>query len=522
VTSGSRLRTLRRSRLSSDVVAILLLFGGTVGYLVSLPHNLGPSDESIYLYEAKRLLQGQAMYRDVFDFTMPGWMYLMAGLFRLFGTSIATARTAMAVLHALAAIGIYGACRAAGVRPGLSWPAALAHLVLDQAAWPIASQHWLGSALCVLLLWACLASRGRTDKDVVLPGVLLGLLLDVQQQRAIFMGGGVLAWLVLEGLLDRRYGGTRRPVGRRACWLCGGALASSLPFGLYLVARAGFVPIWQALVVFPFANYAAVTHCPWGDVTILSAWQASFTFPRVLAWMPLAVAPTALRLAWLVARRRGGREARTLLLLLTLCGASALSILYFPDFIHLAFIAPLFLVAAAENTEAAARRVGLPRPWRAVAALTLASAILSFSIGRLADNRARLWRAFPVSHLTAFGRIDYATIDLVRRQEAVRHLVDRSPKRELFCYPVLAELYLTADANDPVPFGFFIASFFRPDQVRQALDILRAKRLPYIVLALKPGIIRDAIFDYVEKEYQPLDPADPVLALIYRRRPSLR
>jgi len=37
-----------------------------------------------------------------------------------------------------------------------------------------------------------------------------------------------------------------------------------------------------------------------------------------------------------------------------------LSIAYFPDFIHIAFIAPFFFVAAAENLEWAARHLPLP------------------------------------------------------------------------------------------------------------------------------------------------------------------
>ena len=51
------------------------------------------------------------------------------------------------------------------------------------------------------------------------------------------------------------------------------------------------------------------------------------------------------------ARRRATDEVRALALLIVFSLASILSIEYFPDFIHIAFIAPVFFVAAAENLD---------------------------------------------------------------------------------------------------------------------------------------------------------------------------
>src|SRR5690606_6778565 len=106
-----------------DLVWPLLLFGGALGYLLSLPPNLGAADESVYLYQARRVLEGAVPYRDVFDLTTPGWLYVMAALFGVFGVSIETARGAAAVLHGGTMVMLYATCRALGVRPGLAWPA---------------------------------------------------------------------------------------------------------------------------------------------------------------------------------------------------------------------------------------------------------------------------------------------------------------------------------------------------------------------------------------------------------------
>ena len=56
-------------------------------YLTWLPRNLPSPTKSIHLYEAKRILDGEVLYRDVFEMITPGFMYLMALLFRIFGTT---------------------------------------------------------------------------------------------------------------------------------------------------------------------------------------------------------------------------------------------------------------------------------------------------------------------------------------------------------------------------------------------------------------------------------------------------
>src|SRR6185295_2372590 len=97
-----------------DAALVLTIFIATFAYLACLPRNLAQADEAIQLYEAKRLLEGEVMYRDVFEMTTPGYHFVMALLFWVFGTNIDTARLAMAVLHAVMGILVYGTCRRFG------------------------------------------------------------------------------------------------------------------------------------------------------------------------------------------------------------------------------------------------------------------------------------------------------------------------------------------------------------------------------------------------------------------------
>src|SRR6185436_6340935 len=111
---------------------------------------------------------------------------------------------------------------------------------------------------------------------------------------------------------------------------------------------------------------------------------------------------------------------RRLNLILFSCASSVVSIAYFPDFVHIAFIAPAFFVAASENLEWLCRRMagsgwrmrvpGLPAPLAWVAGL----ALLALAGVRLQEVMVRLRSAYPFAHATAFGRIDFGAVADVR------------------------------------------------------------------------------------------------------------
>lgn len=101
-----------------------LLAGVVVVYLWFWPRDFYAFDEGLFLYESKRLLDGDVFYRDIFEILTPGAFYVMALFFRVFGTTIATAKTVMAIVHASIAVLIYLIARRAGTRRSLALTAA--------------------------------------------------------------------------------------------------------------------------------------------------------------------------------------------------------------------------------------------------------------------------------------------------------------------------------------------------------------------------------------------------------------
>jgi len=417
------------------------------------------------------------------------------------------------VLHGVAAVGIYCTCRAVQVRRGLAWPAALAYLVVCQAAWPIASQHWLSTLLCVLVLWACVARSRARPTWTFLPGVVIGLLIAVQQQRGLIIAVGVFVWLILDHVLQHRFQPwpPLRRLTVQLTWLVAGASSVVVPLLVFLVARAGVGPVWEALVVFPVANYGGITHCEWGNINILTAWQGSFTFPRALKYLPVVLVLIVPRLAVLWMRRRALEEARTLLLLAVFCLASMLSVAYFPDFIHIAFIAPAFFVAIAWCAESLVRWVPAPRRAVQLVGWVAAALVLLGAGARLQRNMSRLREAFPVSRDTVFGRVDLAATDAAF-YDRIKELMRDAPSPYLFASP---NLYLLVDAPSPIPYGFFLAQMYSPEQVQRAIDLLAERRPSYVILPPFTAV-HDPIVEWVSERYEPIPGTDAVSTHILR------
>ena len=83
------------------------MFVASVAYILHLPHNLQRADEAYYLGIAKRVLQGEVLYRDVFDFLPPLFHWFLVATFYLFGVTIEASRTVMAVCQGLLCVLMY-------------------------------------------------------------------------------------------------------------------------------------------------------------------------------------------------------------------------------------------------------------------------------------------------------------------------------------------------------------------------------------------------------------------------------
>ena len=122
--------TLREHR--TDILVCLLLAASSVIYLMLRRWPLGAADEAYYFYHAIRMLEGEVLYRDVFELTTPLHIDILALAFHLFGSSFMTGRVVGSVIQALLAVAIYSGVRVVGAGRALAVAAAFVQLAIAQ------------------------------------------------------------------------------------------------------------------------------------------------------------------------------------------------------------------------------------------------------------------------------------------------------------------------------------------------------------------------------------------------------
>lgn len=498
-----------------DAAVAAVLAAGVVALVLRRAPVLDYADEAYVLFEAKRLLEGEVLYRDVFEIITPLFLWLTTGLYALFGVHIGVARGLAAGLQAGLALTAYGACRLLGVRRGLAAAGAAAAIAVAQPFWPIASPHWQSSLLAQGFLVALLGlQRRRWSVRWLVRGAILGALAATQQQKAVPFALLGLAVLAFDLATAPPPGGLGRAAGRAALAFALGTLAVLGPVLAIAVAQAGLAPVYEALVRFPLVEYRRANRIAWGaDIFPDARKQAAVV--RALPWVMALLAP---RLA-LAGARRDWAAARGPFVLLATGGAAVASIAYFPDIIHLAFVAGIFAIGLTDCVEHGVRAAARWRPVLASAAPLLAAAGLAWSAFEL--QRAAAWsQADATARLdTAFGTVAAHPLHLhALAYPEVQAMVDRDPDRLLFAYPWMTSLYLMTGARNPTPYQCMQPNYLTPARVAAALAAVEAARVRTVVVSDWGLTPPPAVTQYLAAHYRVISgPLGLPPATIYER-----
>jgi hypothetical protein len=491
-------RLCRMSNRSSLVTA-----GLSFAYLLTYPLAIGRADESHFLYGAKRVLEGEVLYRDFFEILTPLGYYLFAGVYWIGGTTLRAARVAIALVEAVGCAVLFQLVR----RAAGTVEATLAVLIfagLCIPAWPYASPHWIATTLGLLVAAVTLAERWQTSTRgrPLAAGMLAGAAICIQQQRGVFVAAWLPAALCLLALSLPR-DGRWRMLGTELAWsAAGGALVVGVVLGH---------AVWAAsprLVVDHVYGYAVNYYGPafsgqisWAGVLPLTQTWREATWLWLLRASPLFLLGDGLLLLARARRLSDRRELERACLWL-LAALMALSIWYLRDFIHVSFVLPFLLVPGASLLY----RLRTAPVWGRLPAghhlPTLATWLFALAVaGQGIVNVAHAHAVAPVRLETAFGvvRGDALVAELFR---AVRsHLVRETDGRTLlYSYPDDAWLYLTVPAHDATRFSILLGTAFPAAYVQEAIDAVRARRPGTLVLAVP--FLSDAVPQAAQGGYQ--------------------
>jgi hypothetical protein len=499
----------RRDRLSTGLSWLVGICA--FSYLMAFPRVLNGADESFVLYGASRILRGQAIYKDFFEFVTPGSFYFFAGIFAITGPSLLAARAAMAIVNTLSCVLLFKLVRQVASAVEACIAVAL-FVVLCLPVWPIASPHWLSTALCLATATVLLREhwQNATRARAALVGGLVGLTFCVQQHRGVFLSIWVAVAITALAMLTPQEMRWRRWRRELVCVVVSGLGVVVAVLG-YTAWRASLRAMQSSLFAFVVSNYfpavhgSSVTgHTSWAGSTPLTKALLSLTWVGMFKCFPAVLVLETIALAWVLRRNRGRAQVvRGCCVLLAITMSAA--ILYSPDFIHVAFVAPFFLVAAARL----AHGIRTMSFWARVRPLQYAPLLALMLVLALAVNKGRTnlqdaWRRAPRRFETAIGTL-YGDAYMPQVLQAVRFVLKRSPSRHklLFSYPSDAWLYLTVPADNPTPFDLLYRGFNSEEQFHDAIAALRARPPDCIVVnTLFGSVDRDPVLQSIVKGYQ--------------------
>jgi hypothetical protein len=231
--------------LGSAVFLYLSLFR-----LPSLPiYRLG--DEAIYLENAVKMLDGQVMYKDFFQFTPPGTESVYVVLLKVFGVRMWVPKavlialgTGFAWLSVVISRPLMG--RVSTFLPGLLF------LTLPYSRALDGTHHWFSSLAVMGVLAAVLPKR--TPMRLAVAGALCGLALCFTQLRGLTAGLGLSLFLLWE---YRNKGERSSSLLQNEACLWVSFLLTVMTLNLYYVWKVGLARFLWCTVVFGSKYYSA-------------------------------------------------------------------------------------------------------------------------------------------------------------------------------------------------------------------------------------------------------------------------
>ncbi|MGH6613562.1 glycosyltransferase family 39 protein [Sphingomonas sp.] len=209
------------------------------------------SDEGIWLHAAQRVIGGQVLYRDFFEFYPPLGFLIVTGWTTLFGSSLLAARLLIVLVIALTAWFTFSCCRIMSNRVGVSAILTLAWVIGSQGPWTQVNHQWLSSLFSVMALWAILSAEGKTGR-LALAGLAASAATLVTTHR-----GGLVALAGLAALLSRR--------SLKALLIYAASGLALLAAVLALLWWQGSIAtVFDQVILFPLHQNAAVMRVSFG------------------------------------------------------------------------------------------------------------------------------------------------------------------------------------------------------------------------------------------------------------------
>jgi hypothetical protein len=428
---------------------------------------LAQDDQSIYFYNATRILRGQMIYRDFFQFTPPGTELLYAALFKLFGIH-AWIPSVMLIFVGVSLTWL-SVFVSAKVLKGWSvlLPALLFLTIAFRSALD-ATHHWYSSLAVITALAVTVGRRNR--RRLAAAGALCGLATCFTQLQGLAGALAIGLFLLWE---RRRETQTVASLVKAEAWLFAPFASTIAALNAYFVWKVGPERFWFCTIVFGVKFYRSEWFNTWRVyMADLPPPHSGLDLPR---WGGFLFIHIVLPLVYLLFFARYWRVSSTRpaepwdrLMLVNIVGLFLfVGVAAAPSYFRLcsvclpALIILVWFVSQEGRLERTVRRL----LWAGALALAVAGPA----------SRQHHWRGYldlPTGR-TAF--LDPVTYD------EYRWISGRTrPSEPFFGGPVMC---LALGLRNPAEVNFVTSTdYTRPEQVANVVEVLERDHVHYVVL----------------------------------------
>ena len=506
----------------ADRAIVILIFVLSLGYLwVFRRYTTMEPDEGIILQGAQRILRGEVLYRDFFSFFTPGSYYLLAFLFKLFGSSILVARTALVFFGAAYSAATYLLARRVCSRASAALVASLVTVTTLPFRF-LVLHNWDST------LWACLALyctlrllESPHFRWAFAAGSFASLTFIFEQSKGFGLCLGIGVALLAITLMDQQ-----KPAlnGAQLGGLVVGLAWPLLLTLLYFSARHALSPM-LADWVWPLQHYSVANHVPYGyqnwtdsvRQVLFGTGSAGVRLTKFVVISPCFLVPVlpliavGLFIYWIVQMRsqRVSKAKCSYYVLINgaLSGLLLSVVAVRPDIIHFIYLQPLFFLVLAwivDGSDIPGRTFKRVRPFLNTCVVI---AFMAFAV-------PLLLRAVTTPYTSETRR---GLVALPAKDTVIEYVQAHVPPGEtILVYPYLPLYYYLTATYSPTRYEYFQPGMNTKQQSREVLSQLALRPVRVVLFESSfpekiphswPGtplteIANDPVADYIVRNYR--------------------
>ena len=425
------------------------------------------SDEGTLVEGAVRILHGQVFARDFFEVMGPGTFYLLAGFFKLFGTTFLVARIWLFVTSLGTGLSMYFLSRRVCGRYQILPPPLLVSVYFS-TMWPMVNHH-VDSNFFALLSVVCIVlwQEKRKNSLLVGAGVLAGVTTCILQPKGMLLLLALFVWLWVQG--------RRRLTLPFSVVLVAGGYCSVV--GLTLLYFWSHDALWDLIYmnfVWPSQNYGTVNTIPYatGILQFWTHWAIPIHGVRWLTPLGVVLITPFLLVAALPALvpvlgiPHGKDNLRPKLLLYWLCGwALWLSEFHRRDIAHLTAGSPLLIILCVYLLVEYQRKIA---DWLLQFLAIGAGALAAVNLFIVLCAQSVPTRVGPVG--------------MFKSDQALAFLDSHAAAgSEIFAYPTCPMYYFLSATTNPTRYSLLLYNYNTPSQFQDAIRVLDRHKVKYVI-----------------------------------------